>query len=47
MYIGEKLCGEACFVISKLLEPLNYDIKIKYNWYNKIINIDDHCFIGK
>jgi len=44
-YIGEKLCGEACFVVSRLLKPLNYDIKVKYNSNYKIKNIDDHCFI--
>ena len=44
-YIGEKLCGDACFVVSRLLKPLNYDIKVKYNSNNYVKNIDDHCFI--
>jgi len=44
-YVGEKLCGEACYVLKHILNQYNYDVKVWYNTRRYGKEIDDHCFI--
>lgn len=44
-YVGEKLCGEACYVLKNILDHYDYDVKIWYNTRRYGKEIDDHCFI--
>ena len=47
-YVGENLCGEACFIGKNLLEeqlPQSHQIQVMYNTRRYNREIDDHCFI--
>jgi len=44
-YLGEKLCGEACYVVRNLLLEKGLSSQVKYNMKKYGDYIDDHCFL--
>ena len=44
-YVGEKLCGEACYVFKNILEDEGYNLRVMYNSRRCGKEIEDHCFL--